>query len=63
MRPEEKVFFRALADKPEAADRFFGLLAGIVPYSEFRSARHVLSVMGIAGIGRAIAARAGLAVG
>jgi 2-polyprenyl-6-methoxyphenol hydroxylase-like FAD-dependent oxidoreductase len=63
MRPEEKVFFRALADKPEAADRFFGLLAGTVPYSEFRSARHVLSVMGIAGIGRAIAARAGLAVG
>ena len=60
MRPEERVFLNALASTPAEADRFFGLLAGIVPYREFRSVRHLLRVLGVSGLGRAIAARAGI---
>jgi 2-polyprenyl-6-methoxyphenol hydroxylase-like FAD-dependent oxidoreductase len=60
MKPEETLFFNALSEKLSEADLFFGLLAGVVPYSEYRSVRRLIRVLGIAGVGRAIAARAGL---
>jgi 2-polyprenyl-6-methoxyphenol hydroxylase-like FAD-dependent oxidoreductase len=60
IKPEQKVFFEAIREKPEEVAHFFGLLTGSVPYAEFRSARHLLGLLGLAGVGRALAARIGL---
>ena len=60
IKPEKRVFFKAIAEQPERVARFFGLLAGTVPYDEFLSSRHLLSVLGVGGVGRALAARVGI---
>jgi len=63
MKREEVLFLRALSERPEEVDRFFGMLAGIVPYTEYESPRYLLKILGVRGIGRILAARIGLAFG
>jgi 2-polyprenyl-6-methoxyphenol hydroxylase-like FAD-dependent oxidoreductase len=49
---ETQAMFAALAKKPEAADRFFGMLTGTVPVAEFFSPSNLFRILGPLGMGR-----------
>jgi flavin-dependent dehydrogenase len=51
-RPGEQALFRALAEKPEQAERFVGVLTGSVPLREYMSPGNIVSLVGLAGFVR-----------
>ena len=53
-RPEGEVLFRALAGAPEQTDRFFAVLAGVLPPGEFFGPRNIARILGARGMARAI---------
>lgn len=46
----QRALFSALAEKPEAASRFFGVLSGSVPLAEFFKPGNLVNILGIKGI-------------
>ncbi len=51
---EQIELFERLAQKPDAANSFFGMLTGSVPVQEFFSRRNLLSILGVTGLGHMI---------
>jgi 2-polyprenyl-6-methoxyphenol hydroxylase-like FAD-dependent oxidoreductase len=51
---EQQVLFAAMAQKPEAASRFFGAFTGSMPLQEFFSAGNLFRTLGISGMGRVL---------
>jgi 2-polyprenyl-6-methoxyphenol hydroxylase-like FAD-dependent oxidoreductase len=49
---EQQVLFSALANQPELASRFLGVLTGSVPVQEFFSPSNLFRIMGIRGMGK-----------
>ncbi len=49
---EQRLLFAALARKPEAASRFFGVLTGSVPVQEFFAPSNLFRIIGLGGMGR-----------
>jgi 2-polyprenyl-6-methoxyphenol hydroxylase-like FAD-dependent oxidoreductase len=56
-KPEEQMLFSALARRPEEAQRFFGVLAGVVPMGEYFAPRNLLRVVGARGMARMMLGR------
>jgi len=57
LRPEQRLLFDALADKPAEVDRFLAMLTGALPVPEYFSPRHLFHVMGLRGMMRAALAQ------
>jgi 2-polyprenyl-6-methoxyphenol hydroxylase-like FAD-dependent oxidoreductase len=53
LRPEQRLLFDALADKPAEVDRFLAMLTGALPIPQYFSARHLFHVLGLRGMMRA----------
>lgn len=60
---DEQILLRALADKPDEIERFFGLIAGVERYDEYGSLRHLIKVLGIRGLATFAATRMGFVSG
>jgi 2-polyprenyl-6-methoxyphenol hydroxylase-like FAD-dependent oxidoreductase len=56
-KPEEQMLFSTLARRPEEAQRFFGVLAGVVPMGEYFAPRNLLRVVGARGMARMMLGR------
>jgi 2-polyprenyl-6-methoxyphenol hydroxylase-like FAD-dependent oxidoreductase len=57
-QPAEMALFRALAQRPEDADRFVGVLTGSVPLREFMSPRTIVRLVGVRGFARLVLGQA-----
>jgi 2-polyprenyl-6-methoxyphenol hydroxylase-like FAD-dependent oxidoreductase len=56
-RPQEQLLLASLAGRPAEIDRFFGVLAGAVPMSEYLAAGNVVRLLGVCGLAQVITAR------
>jgi hypothetical protein len=56
-RPEHRLLYDALAERPDEIDRFFAVLSGVVSPSEFFAPRNLLRLLGVRGMLRAGCAR------
>ncbi len=56
--PGEMALFRALSQRQEDSDAFFGALAGAVPLREFMSPRNLVRLVGVGGLTKLIAGQA-----
>jgi 2-polyprenyl-6-methoxyphenol hydroxylase-like FAD-dependent oxidoreductase len=56
-KPEEQVLFSALARRPEETQRFFGVLAGVVPMGEYFAPRNLVRVVGARGMAKMMLGR------
>jgi hypothetical protein len=52
LRPGERALFRAVASRPDRAERFAGVLTGSVPVREYMSPGNVIGLVGVAGLAR-----------
>jgi 2-polyprenyl-6-methoxyphenol hydroxylase-like FAD-dependent oxidoreductase len=59
--PKERVLFEALEDKPEEISRFLAVIAGAEPMSSFFAPGHLVKLMGVRGMARAMLGRRGTA--
>jgi hypothetical protein len=53
-RPEEELLFKGLAGKQEDIDRFFGVMAGVVPIKEFMNPKNLVKIIGFRGMAKAV---------
>ncbi len=53
-RPEEELLFRALVGKQEDIDRFFGVMAGVVPIKEYMNPKNLMKILGFRGMAKAV---------
>jgi hypothetical protein len=61
LRVEQELLFRALAERPLEVERFFGVVAGIVPPGSFFGPRHLLRLLGPRGMVKAARGRGRMA--
>jgi 2-polyprenyl-6-methoxyphenol hydroxylase-like FAD-dependent oxidoreductase len=54
---EEQVLFESLAGRQAEIDRFFGLIAGAVPFSEYFAPGNLLKLIGVGGMARVMLSR------
>ncbi len=59
--PKERVLFEALEDKPEEISRFLAVIAGAEPMSSYFAQGHLVKLMGVRGMARAMLGRRGSA--
>lgn len=59
--PKERVLFEALQDKPEEVSRFLAVIAGAEPMSSYFAPGHLVKLMGVRGMARAMLGRRGTA--
>jgi 2-polyprenyl-6-methoxyphenol hydroxylase-like FAD-dependent oxidoreductase len=60
---DEDILLKALVDKPDEIQRFFGVIAGIETFGQYCSLPHLLKVLGVRKLALAAAARMGLLFG
>jgi len=53
-RPEEELLFKGLVGKQEEIDRFFGVMAGVVPLKEFMNPKNLVKIIGLRGMAKAV---------
>lgn len=59
--PKERVLFEALEDKPEEISRFLAVIAGAEPMSSYFAPGHLVKLMGVRAMARAMLGRPGVA--